>query len=1013
MNFRLALFTTAMLSISAWAAQDAATATHAADMEKGTALFNSDVAALLTQHCVKCHGGEKGTKGALDLTTRELSLKGGDTGPAIVPGKSADSLLVQSIRHEDKDLQMPKKADKLPDDAIAKIAQWVDLGAPYAKPLIAGKSTRDRSKVTDEDRKFWAFQPLAKPEPPAVKNEAWCRTPIDRFILAKIEEKGIAPAPMAEKVTLIRRAYFDLIGLPPTPEQVGNFLKDTDPNAFEKVIDELLANPHYGERWGRHWLDLARYAESHGYEQDYDRPNAYQYRDYVIRALNADQPYDEFVRWQLAGDELAPEKPEAWKATGFLAAGTHATQITANQAEKERYDELDDMAATTGNAILGLSVGCARCHDHKFDPIPTADYYRLISTFTTAVRSDYDIEVNSWDARERHATWEQKHAPLTAALEKWEQETGRKRAENWLRSGNPGWMEPTWLSLTADKLGISGTYYVLSSQKKLADDSYLVGVTAGTPDTYTFTTKVSGVMIGALRLEALLDKSLPGYGPGWSDNGGFALSDLTVSARFADGQTKPVALAGGKPTWKVTKSGEEAAKAFRLAERLDATDGVELTVTMKFVTGRGRENFGRFRLSFSLRPGAPEKGTAFPFKTFALARQALAKSEYTQGKATPKPEEMAAVSRMYYLKDEEWMALREAVDDHARLEPRSEFVKALVCSEGLPAVRLHTQGPDFYDKTFQLKRGDLNQKQEEAKPGFLQVVTRADESRWALPAPEGARTPMKRAALARWITDPDGGAGQLAARVIVNRLWQHHFGRGIVTTPSDFGAQGEKPTHPELLDYLAGELIRNGWKLKSLHKLMMMSQVYQEDTYTQPAQVAADPNNTLFWHRTRQRLEGEAIRDSILTVSGLIDPTMFGPGSLDTAMKRRAIYFQIKRSQLPPMLVAFDAPDTLQSLGLRSNTTVAPQSLLLMNNPLVRDAANALAKRCGSVPNANSVRQAYLHTLDRDPTPAELQMAYTFIKAQGAKYEQGEHSESAFVDFCQMLFGLNEFLYAK
>src|SRR5688572_21197286 len=343
MNLRIFLFACSLPATAVWSAPEAATAKHAADMEKGLALFESDVAGLLTEHCVKCHGGEKGTKGGFDLTTREAALKEGDTGLGIVPGKASESLLVQSIRHEDPDLKMPHKADKLPDAAIAKIAQWIDLGAPFARPLVAGKSTRDKARVSDEDRKFWSFRPLAKPQPPAVKSEAWARTPIDRFILAKIEEKGLAPSGPADKRTLIRRAYFDLIGLPPTAEQVAKFSADESPNAFEKVIDELLASPHYGERWGRHWLDLARYAESHGYEQDYDRLNAYHYRDYVIRALNGDQPYDEFVRWQIAGDELAPENPEAWKATGFLAAGTHATQITANQAEKERYDELDDM----------------------------------------------------------------------------------------------------------------------------------------------------------------------------------------------------------------------------------------------------------------------------------------------------------------------------------------------------------------------------------------------------------------------------------------------------------------------------------------------------------------------------------------------------------------------------------------------------------------------------------------------------------------------------------------------
>jgi mono/diheme cytochrome c family protein len=1023
MNFRpFAVLTSAALAASAWAAQDAATANHAADMEKGTVLFNSDVAALLTEHCVKCHGGEKGTKGALDLTTRELALKGGDTGPAIVPGKSAESLLVQSIRHEDKDLQMPKKEDKLPEDVIARIAQWVDLGAPYAKALVAGKATRDRSKVTDEDRKFWSFRPLAKPETPVVKNEPWCRTPIDHFILGKIEEKGFLPAPEASRETLIRRAYLDLIGLPPTPEQVQHFLADPDPNAFEKVIDELLASPHYGECWGRHWLDLARYAESHGYEQDYDRPNAYHYRDYVIRALNADQPYDEFVRWQLAGDELAPNSADAWMATGFLAAGTHATQITANQAEKERYDELDDMAATTGNAILGLSVGCARCHDHKYDPIPTTDYYRLISTFTTAVRSDYDIEVNPVESNARHAVWEKAHSPLTADLAQWEKEEGPGRFETW-RKGTPKLPQPAWLSLAADKLTVKGPYYVLAAQKKQPDDSYLIGVTAGAPDTYTFTTKLSGVKISALRIEALADKTLPGYGPGWSATGGFNMNDLTVTATLADGQSKTVAFAGGKPAWKVAKSGEEAAKVFPLAELLDPEGVIELTLTMTFAGGLGRENLGRFRLCVSSQPDAPAGAGHFAYKTYALAREvplatAPADAYPTGNSSNPKPGQLAALRQLYYTTDVQWQKLSAAVRAHERFEPRADYVKSLVCSEGLPAVRLNTQGPDYYEKTYQLKRGDLNQKQDEAVPGFLQVVTRGDESRWELAAPADARTPMKRAALARWITDTDEGAGQLAARVIVNRLWQHHFGRGIVATPSDFGAQGERPSHPELLDYLAGELIRNGWRLKPLHKLIMMSRVYQEDATSSPAQLAADPNNTLFSHRSRLRLEGEVIRDSILNVSGQLDATMFGAGTLDPGMKRRAIYFQIKRSQLPPMMSVFDGPDTLQSMGLRSSTTVAPQSLLLMNNTLIRECAKAWAKTLlahGPQPNlTEEITQAYRAALGRSPAKDEAEIAWAFVEKQRHAYaEAGKTGDTqlALADFCQVLFGLNEFLY--
>ena len=299
---------------------------------------------------MKCHGGEK-TKGEFDLTLREGLLKGGADGVDVVPGKSKESRLIRLLSHSEEPY-MPSKAPKLSDEKIARIAAWIDAGAPYDKPLIAKAEKKTRDKVTDEDRKFWSFQPLQKPKVPQVKNASWCRNDLDRFVLAKLEEKKLKPNPAIERRKLIRRVYFDLIGLPPSPEEVDAFVNDKAPDAYAKLIDHLLASPHYGERWARHWLDLARFAESHGYEQDYDRTNAYHYRDFVIQALNADLPYDTFVKWQIAGDEFAPDELLAMKATGFLAAGTHATQITANQAEKERYDELDDIANTIGTSML-------------------------------------------------------------------------------------------------------------------------------------------------------------------------------------------------------------------------------------------------------------------------------------------------------------------------------------------------------------------------------------------------------------------------------------------------------------------------------------------------------------------------------------------------------------------------------------------------------------------------------------------------------------------------------------
>jgi mono/diheme cytochrome c family protein len=1021
MNFRLISLASAVLGVSAFAADQTVAANHAADMEKGLALFNGEVAALLTEHCVKCHGGEKGTKGGFDLTTRETALKEGDTGLGIVPGKSAESLLVTSIRHTDPDLKMPKKADKLSDEAIAKIARWVDLGAPFARPLVAGKSTRDKSKVSDADRKFWSFQPLANPQPPAVKNEAWCRTPIDHFVLAKIEQKGIAPSGKAEKQKLIRRAYFDLIGLPPTPEQVEKFAKDEAPNAFEKVVDELLASPHYGERWGRHWLDLARYAESHGYEQDYDRPNAYHYRDYVIRALNADQPYDEFLRWQIAGDELAPENPEAWKATGFLAAGTHATQITANQAEKERYDELDDMAATIGNAFLGLSVGCARCHDHKFDPIPTADYYRFISTFTTTVRSDYDIILNPAQYRPAKEQWDREHAPLVAARTKFEKEQLAAHFTAWEQGGGQV-TAPKWEVLKNGEATSEGG----ATLERQGDGSFLATGTNPDFDVYTISAPVPAGRLTAVKLEALKHEGLVRSGPGRAPNGNFALSDFSVQMTPAGGQPATLKLAKASATfeqkglpvkaaidgdkrsaWAVDPEfGKDHAAVFTLAEPVTLAEGATLTFTLRFANN-ARHAIGRTRLSVTdaPEPAIPDGQTN---QTIAEAQRIL--------KIAPdqrKPADVEKLLAWYRPQDAEWCALDAAVSAHANLEPKPERVTALVSSEGLKAIRLHTQGPDFYEKTFQLKRGDLNQKQNEAAPGFLQVVTRAEESRWITPPPADARTPMKRTALAKWLTDADAGAGNLAARVIVNRLWQHHLGRGIVSTPSDFGAQGEKPSHPELLDWLAGELIRGGWKLKPLHRQIMLSKVYQTSSYTVPEFQQADPDNALFAHFSRRRLEGETIRDSILAVSGVLDSKMFGPGTLDAAMKRRSIYFQIKRSQLPPMMITFDAPDTLQSMGQRGSTTVAPQSLLLLNNEQVRNAAKAWAKHleaAGPTPR-DKVYQAFREGLQRPPSPAEEQAVYNFLVNQMKSYEAQGKPEAAWVDVCQMIFGLNEFLY--
>ncbi len=654
---------------------------------------------------------------------------------------------------------MPFKSPKLGDEQIRQLAKWIDLGAPFDTPLSPPpENDRASDPFTDADRQFWSFQPLKRPAIPPDDPDGWCRTPIDRFIWARLSDAGIAPNATADRRVLIRRAYYDLIGLPPTHQEVEQFVADADPQAYARVLDRLLQSQHHGERWARHWLDVARFAESSGYEHDDDRPNAYPYRDFVIKALNADLPYDEFVRWQLAGDELAPDNPLAMSATGFLGTGTFPTQLTEAEFESARYDELDEMVANTGLAFLGLSIGCARCHDHKFDPIPSADYYAFAATFVKTVRSEIDLV----------------------------------------------------------------------------------------------------------------------------------------------------------------------------------------------------------------------------------------------------------------------------------LAPASPPAKVQVTAEGFAPLKNHADGrgyPYFYEHVHILRRGDVQQKEGVAEPGFVRVLMRSDgdPARWNVSPPlNWSRTEFRRAALANWITDPERGAGHLAARVIVNRLWQHHFGRGLVATPNDFGMQGERPTHPELLDWLACELIDGGWSLKQIHRLIMTSAVYTQNASYDEARAAVDPGNQLHWRRTPRRLEAEAIRDAMLSVSGLLDPTMYGPGSLDETMHRRSIYFTVKRSKLIPTMMLFDWPEHLVSVGQRPVTTTAPQALWFINNAQIRQYALGFAHRLtpkttgGAIDSPQDdqviIARAYRIAYGRAAAEEELNVAEAFLHSQRQLYahqEEQQAAEQALADLCQMILGSSEFIYLQ
>jgi mono/diheme cytochrome c family protein len=1004
-------------------------ADHAEKMARGQEVFSRHVRPLLLERCVKCHGGDK-TRGGLSLLTREALLKGGDDGPVVVPFDARASRLYQLAAHLDKPpMPPPDQGPRLTAEQLRHLAAWIDLGAPYDRPLLDKGGAKKPLVVTEEDRRFWSFRPLARAPLPPVRDTSWGRNAIDRFALAALEARGLAPNPSADRRTLIRRASFDLTGLPPEPEEVRRFLADTGEDAYEKLLDRLLSSPHFGERWARHWLDVARFAESHGFEHDYDRPTAYHYRDFVIRAFNQDLPYDTFVRWQLAGDEYAPDNPLALMATGFLAAGVHSTQITANQVEKERYDELDDMLRTTGTALLGLTVGCARCHDHKYDPIPTRDYYRLLSTFTTTVRSEVELDVDPEASRLARAKFDAEQAQLDGAVKRYETQELPGKLAQWLAARKKQGPRPRWEVLDPVSTRSQGG----ATLTKQPDGSLLAGGVNPNLEGYTFVAHTTARGITAIRLEALAHPSFVRGGPGRASNGNFALTEFAVKAAPLDGKGPevPVKLVGARATfeqaglpvraaidnnpqtaWAVDPQfGKDHAAVFDTDGDVGFAGGSVLTFRMVFTTNVNH-SIGRPRLALSTAPRPVGlDGESMPPAVVAVLG--------ALGAAPPTAGQQATLLNWYRTTDPQWQALFHRAEEHKKQGSGIGKTKVLISTEGLPAVRLHTQGGDFLEQTHFLKRGDPNQKEGVASPGFLQVLTRDPEGEmhWQVAPPAGWRTSFRRRVLAAWMTDADRGAGHLLARVIVNRLWQHHMGRGLVGTPSDFGLQGERPTHPELLDWLAGELIANGWHLKPIHKLILSSAAYRQGSRYDKGRAAVDVDNKLYWRRVPRRLEAEVIRDAFLAVSGTLDGRPFGPGTLDPNHRRRSIYFFVKRSQLVPSMVLFDGPDALQGVEQRTTTTIAPQALLVMNNQMVRACAEALARRIAPAPDtppADAVRAGYEVALARPPSAKELADSVAFLREQVESYRAGGKADAehlGLTDFCQVLMGLNEFIY--
>ena len=917
-----------------------------------SSVFETKVRPLLLASCVGCHGKESPGGGLrLDI--------------AVAPDKAQD--IVRRIKGEGGRTRMPLGAP-LPADKIALLEQWVKEGAvwPTGSKILAAPTLMEKGKT------HWAFQPIAHRAVPKPKMAAWVRNPIDAFILQKLETKGLKPSPTASRRELIRRVSYDLIGLPPTPEEVTAFEADRSTDAYEKLVDRLLASPHYGEKWGRHWLDLVRYAETNSYERDNPKPNITKYRDYVIRAFNEDKPYDRFIKEQLAGDEMPAPSTDALTATAYYRLGIWDDEpADVKQAE---FDDLDDLVTTTGQAFLGLTLDCARCHDHKLDPIPQKDYYRFASFFrninrfknggptdertcfaTPEQKQDYERRVAERDAKSKA-----KQAEIAAIDAEF-----RKKFPSLVNAGD-----------------LTGLHY-----------RYFEGMWNGFPKFDALKPATTGVLTPNL---------------------------LTLAPRRRDDNIGFVF----EGTLNVPQAGD-------YTFMLDSDDGSRLSIDGRQVVekdtpgGQGQEKQGKvhlaaghvsFRVDFY--QGGAEFGLTVGWSGPSFARRPLSALESCDDRGFPalRSAELPILLGPEKLKQIDALAKEKAALDAQDVSTE----KVLVVSESGP------RAPDM----FLLQRGNIATPGDKVEPGFPLCASGGPAT---IPDPlPGAATTGRRTALANWLSAP---ANPLTARVMVNRIWQNHFGHGLVRTPNDFGLTGARPTHPELLDWLANEFIAQRWSFKQMHRLILTSNAYKQASAPNARGLAKDPINDLCWRFDMRRLDAEEIRDSILAVSGSLNLTMFGPSIYPEIPKeilagqsipgsdwytakmkpedlnRRSIYIHVKRSLIYPLLASFDLPETDRTTPFRFSSTQPTQALSMMNSPLLNQQAAILAERVrhetGVDPHAFT-RRLFSLVMQRPPAEKEIAQGMallTRLQQRGAKPEQAQTYLSL------MALNLNEFLY--
>jgi mono/diheme cytochrome c family protein len=964
--------------------------------------FLERIAPVLERRCVHCHGG-RAPKGNLSLTTSAGALKGGDGGPAVVPGKPDESLLVEMISGDKP--AMPQKQKPLSKDEVAAIRGWIETGASWPAALTL-------SDRRSEGQKWWAFEPLEKPKPPAAQSP-WVRTPIDAFILAELRKHGLEPSRLTARRTLIRRLSFDLTGLPPSPEELERFLHDQSQTAYEALVDRLLASPHYGERWGRHWLDVAHYGDTHGYDKDKRRNNAWPYRDYVIRAFNHDLPYGRFIREQVAGDVLAPRDPSGVIATGFIAAGpwdfvghVELREGTIDKL-KTRLLDRDDMVSSTISTFVSLTVHCARCHDHKFDPIPQSDYYRLQAVFAGVDRGDRPYRSPRLAAR--RAALEEKRRDVFDRYQ--------ALAYKIEKLSSPG------LAMTDERIaGLRQSLKDLPA-RAIGRNSPSNGYHSAIHQSPDATAWVqldlgSSYTIDEIRLIPARPIDFPDTpGFGFATRFSVELSDdpsFARTERVASGVRPDHLNAADEPY--VIRPGPRKARfvrmtATRLWKRLD--DYVFALGELEVISG----GVNRARTAVVTSLDSIETGR------WGRARLV---DGFDSRRALPDPSDPAARSRhdlLFQIRTAEEQRNRHAdalIDPDLKRRRDETFAELMALDAELHSlpqgdlvytVQSHAPRPITI-----LNRGEVDQPGEAVGSGALACVPALPASFvLANPDNEGSR----RAALADWLASP---ANVLTWRSIANRLWHYHFGHGIVETPNDFGRNGAPPTHPELLDWLAATIRDHGQSQKALHRLIVSSAVYRQESVDIPAFAAIDADNRFLWRQNRRRLDAEAVRDFVLASSGALDLRMGGPGFEPFSFKddhspiydhsdptkidgpevrRRSVYRFIVRSVPNPFMEALDCADPNLNTPVRSQTLTALQALALWNDLFMLRQSQELARRLeqGRAEPSARIAAAFRRVLARDPEPSELEELSAYATKHGLPHA------------CRVLFNTNEFVF--